>query len=102
MAYLNLSEREALLDELKTLSFRKAKGRLQRLDPQGRMAYYRNAQQTGEFVTKFVLEGKGTEVRLIEEVTEKEGAMTQFGINRQKPQFQFVRVEVAPTPENRT
>jgi hypothetical protein len=99
---MNQSEREALLDELKTMSFRKAKGRLQRIDPKGRMAYYRNAQQTGEIVTAFVLEGKGTQVRLIEQVADKEGKMTQFGMNRLKPHYEFVRVEVEPTPENRT
>ncbi|HYO88660.1 MAG TPA: hypothetical protein VER79_08420 [Candidatus Limnocylindrales bacterium] len=102
MAYLNRDEREALLNDLKTMSFRKAKGRLQRIDPKGRMAYYRNAQQTGEFVTEFVLEGKGTQVRLIEEMTTKDGKVTQFGMNRLKLNYQFVRVEVEPTPENRT
>jgi hypothetical protein len=51
MAYLNQAEREALLDELKALTFRKAKGRVRRLDPKGRLAYFRNDQRTGEVVT---------------------------------------------------
>lgn len=102
MAYLNQTEREALLNDLKKLSFRKAKGRLHRIDPKGQMAYYRNAQQTGEIVTCFVLEGKGTEVRLIEELSYTDGKMTQFGVPRLKPNYQFVRVVVEPMPENRT
>lgn len=102
MAYLNGAERQALLDELKSLSFRKAKGRLRRLDPKGQMAYYRNAQQTGEYVTCFVLHGKGTRVELVEKLTHSDGKETHFGFNRLKPKYTFSRVVIEPTPENRT
>jgi hypothetical protein len=102
MAYLNAAEREALLDELKSLSFRKAKGRLRRMDPKGRMAYYRNAQRTDEFVTCFVLEGKGTRVELVETLAYSEGKEIHLGMNRLKPKFTFSRVVIEPTPENRT
>lgn len=102
MAYLNHAEREALLDELKSLTFRKAKGRLRRLDAKGRMAYYRNFQRTGEFVTCYVLEGKGTRVELVETLKRTEGKVTHFGFNRLKPKYTFSRVVIEPTPENRT
>lgn len=102
MAYLNRAEREALLDELKALSFRKAKGRLRRLDAKGHMAYYRNAQRTGEYITCFVLEGKGTRVELVETLTRIEGKPVHFGPKRMKPKFTFARVVIEPTPENRT
>lgn len=102
MAYLNQAEREALLDELKALSFRKAKGRLRKLDAKGRMAFYRNYQRTGEFVTCFVLEGKGTRVELVETLARTEGKPIHYGVNRLKAKFTFARVAIEPTPENRT
>lgn len=102
MAYLNQAEREALLEELKALSFRKAKGRLRRLDAKGHMAYYRNFQRTGEYVTCFVLEGKGTRVELVETLARNEGKPIHYGPNRLKPKFTFSRVVIEPMPENRT
>ena len=66
MAYLTVSEREALQRELEQLSFGRANGRLKRMDPMGRMAYYRNAQRTGQWVTRHILAGLGTQVTLVE------------------------------------
>ena len=102
MAYLNQAEREALLDELKALSFRKAKGRLRKLAAKGRMAFYRNYQRTGEYVTCFVLEGKGARVELVETLERPEGKLIHYGVKRLKPKFTFARVVVEPTPANRT
>ena len=102
MAYLNAAERLNLVDELKSLSFRKARGRLRRMDPKGRLAYYRNNQRTGEYITCYMLEGMGTKVQLVETLVRTEGKETHFGFNRLKPKFTFARVVVEPTPENRT
>lgn len=99
MAYLNSQERAQLLEKLKTMKFNRAKGKLRRMDPKGRMAYYRNAQQTGELVTCFNLEGMGTRVFLIERLKEKpaHGGPAQI-----RSEYQFVEVIVEPTAENRT
>ncbi len=66
MAYLTVSEREALQRELEQLSFGRANGRLKRMDPMGRIAYYRNAQRTGQWATRHILAGIGTQVTLVE------------------------------------
>lgn len=102
MAYLNQAEREALLNQLKKLSFRRAKGRLRRLDDQGTLTYYRNNQRQDEYVTCFTLAGKGTRVQLVERKTQREGKPAHMGMNRLKPRYDLVRVIVEPTPENRT
>ena len=94
MAYLNQAEREALLDDLSGMKFNRAKFRLQRMDPKGRLLYFRNVQQTGEWHTKFVLEGFGAEVTLVE-VNHAEN--DQY---RNKQNFEFVNVTVEPTAAN--
>ena len=95
MAYLNSSERQQLLDDLTGLKFGRAKGKLQRMDPKGRLAYYRNAQQSGEWHTRYVLESLGTMVTLVE-VNHAENDQP-----RNKQRFEFVNIIVEPTPQNR-
>ena len=94
MAYLNASERGQLLDELSGMKFGRAKFRLSRMDPDGRLAYYRNVQYTGEWHTRFVLEGLGTIVTLVE-VNHAENDQP-----RNKQRFEFVNIIVEPTPAN--
>lgn len=94
MAYLNATERAALLDDLQTMKFNRAKFRLLRMDPKGRLLYYRNVQQSGEWHTKIALEGLGAAVTLVE-VNHAENNQPR---NRQR--FEFVNVIVEPTPEN--
>ena len=94
MAYLNTKEREQLLDELKSLKFNRAKGRLLRMDPKGRLAYYRNVQQSGEWHTRFILEGLGAIVTLVEVNHAKNDQP------RNKQRFEFVNIIVEPTPAN--
>ncbi len=96
MAYLNEQERDKLLDELKDMKFNRAKYRLARMDPKGRLAYYRNVQMSGEWHTKYILEGLGTIVTLVE-VNKAENTQAK---NKQK--FEFVNIIVEPTPGNRT
>lgn len=104
MAYLNRAEREQLLNELKTMSFNRAKGKLRRMDPNGRIAYFRNAQESGKLYTRFELHGMGTTVTLIErdwdkvQTTEAAGAAS----TRLKPGFDLIEVVVEPMASNKT
>ena len=96
MAYLNASERGQLLDELRGMKFGRAKSKLSRLDPEGRLAYYRNVQQSGEWHTRFVLDGLGTIVTLVE--------VNHAGNDqpRNKQRFEFVNIIVEPSPANKS
>ena len=94
MAYLNATEREQLLDDLKHLKFGRAKFKLSRMDPDGRLAYYRNVQQSGEWHTRYILDGMGTIVTLVEVNHAKNDQA------RNKQRFEFVNIIVEPTPAN--
>ena len=96
MAYLNAGQRQQLLDDLKTMKFNRAKFRLLRMDPKGRLAYFRNVQQSGEWHTRVILESLGTAVTLVEV---NHAANDQA---RNKQRFEFVNIIVEPTPDNRT
>lgn len=96
MAFLNQQEREALLDELKEKNFQQIKARLRRIDPKGRLAFFRNAQTVGRWMTRYELSGLGTRVTLVEEAKpfEKKGKL--------RSNFELVEIVVEPTPDNRT
>jgi hypothetical protein len=96
MAYLNAQERQALVDELKNMSFNRAKGKIRSLDPQARLAYYRNSQEVGRWLTRYELPGLGTRVTLVE--THRDVGKN----NKVKSEFEFAEVIVEPTPDNRT
>lgn len=86
MATFSQAQRQALLDELSGMKFGRAKAKLARMDPGGRLAYYRNVQQAGEWHTKFLLEGMGIAVTLVE--------VNHAGNDqaRNKQNFEFVNV----------
>ena len=96
MAYLNVVQRKTLLDDLSGMKFNRAKFKLTRMDPDGRLAYFRNVQQTGEWHTKFILDGLGTAVTLVE-VNHAQNDQV-----RNKQRFEFVNVIVEATPDNRS
>ena len=96
MAYLNNAQRKTLLDDLSGMKFNRAKFKLLRMDPDGRLAYFRNVQQTGEWHTKVILDGLGTAVTLVE-VKHAENNQA-----RNKQKFEFVNVIVEATPDNRS
>jgi hypothetical protein len=98
MAYLNEQERDQLLNELKNMSFNQANWKLRRMDTRGRLAYYRNAQQTGRWSTRYELVGLGTRVTLIEKHTDEPTKVA----NRSRSKFEFIEVIVEPTPDNRS
>jgi len=95
MAFLDAAGRAALRKDLKGMKFNRAKFKLLRLDRQGRLLYYRNAQQSGEWHSKFLLEGLGVAVTLVE---------VNHARNDQprNPQvFEFVDILIEPTAANR-
>lgn len=97
MAYLTAGQRAELQSELEQLSFRRANGRLKRMDPMGRMAYYRNAQNTGQWLTRHVLAGLGTQVTLVEVNLAKETSRP----TRVRNEYVLAEVIVEATPDNR-
>ncbi len=104
MAYLNTQERLALLNDLKTMSFNRAKGKLRKMDPKGYIAFLRNAQQSRRLFTRFDLHGMGTIVTLIEQEVDTVTPDVAYGSNmkRNKSKMELVEVVVEPMPENRT
>jgi hypothetical protein len=104
MAYLNREEREALARELTTMSAGKARGKLRRMDPNSRLRYLRNAQQTGEYLTSLDLPGRGVIVTLVEREVEKQTFSDKPGAApiRLKPDFSLEQVIVDRKPENNT
>ncbi|NWF69647.1 MAG: hypothetical protein HXY40_11230 [Chloroflexi bacterium] len=96
MAYLNAQERDALHQELRTMKFGKAKWKLLHMDPKGRLAYYRNNQATGKWMTRFELVGLGTRVTLVETLN------TRDKNGKHMAEYELIDVVVEPTPENRT
>lgn len=99
MAFLNQQEREKLQKELKDMSFNKAKAKVRRLDPKGRLAYYRNVQNSANrLYTHYELPGLGTRVTLIEQESKK----PLKGGEKLKVQYELVDVIVEPTPDNKT
>ena len=52
-------ERDKLLDDLKEMKFNKAKYKLERIDPKGRLVYFRNVQSVGKWMTRFDLNSLG-------------------------------------------
>lgn len=99
MAFLNQQERDKLLNELKGMNFNKAKAKVRRLDPKGRLAYLRNVQNSAnQLYTRYDLPGLGARVTLIEQETEKPIKDS----NKLKAEFELMDVIVEPMPENRT
>ncbi len=97
MAYLNTEEREALLHELSEMPFKRVMGRLHRIDPKGRMSYFRNAQRSGFLETRFILEGLGTKVVIVEK-HDREPAKDGEVYNSK---YEMVEIAIEPLPDNR-
>ena len=71
MAFLNAQQRADLRQELLNLKrFNKAKGRVRGMDEHSRLAFYRNAQQSGRLQTRYDLPTLGARVTLTEHVDE--------------------------------
>ncbi|MBZ0274739.1 MAG: hypothetical protein K8I60_01260 [Anaerolineae bacterium] len=66
MTYLNEQQRGDLQKELKNMTYDKAKWKLRRMDKDGEMVFYRNAQGGGRWLTRFDLPTLGVRVTLAE------------------------------------
>ncbi len=97
MAYLNANERLALLEDLRKMNFNQAKWKLLHMDPQGRLAFIRNNQEVGRWMTRFDLSGLGTRVTLVERRKD-----IDRNAGRQKVEYEMDEVIVEALPENRT
>jgi hypothetical protein len=95
MSFLNETEREKLLNELKFMSFNPAKRKLRHMDPKARLVLLRNVQQTGEWITRYDLPTLGTRVTLIED---RDASETEIS----KAKYDMVKVIVEPLQGNRT
>ncbi len=93
MAFLNKQERDALLDEIKDKRFNQIRNICFRKDPKARLAYYRNVQESGKWMTRYVLEGLGTQVTVVEKAGYNE--------RRKRRDYQIEQIVVEPTGENR-
>jgi hypothetical protein len=97
MAYLNQQERERLQEDLKNMSFNRARRRLRGIDPKGRLAFLRNVQNVNQWVTRYELSGLGTRVTLIEALE-----MNQRRDGSYRSDYDLLEVVVEPTADNRT
>ena len=98
MAYLTKEERAQLQAELAQMNFRQANFKLKRLDPRGRLAFYRNAQNTGKWMTRHVLTSLGTQVTLVELNSYRQKLNKADRVHND---YNLVDVIVEPTADNR-
>lgn len=97
MAYLNQQQREELVERLSKMKFNRAKHTLVRMDPKGKLAYFRNNQETGKWMTRVDLYSLGTRVTLVESnsVSDKTGRLVRSG-------YELEEIIVEPMPDNHT
>lgn len=96
MEHWNKEQREALAKELAGLKFGQAKWRLLKLDPKGRIKYFRNTQRLGFLATRFELPSFGATVTLYEVHASRTDPITSKikGVNK------LAEVEVEPIGGN--
>lgn len=90
MAFMNKAERDALLNELKDLKLQQIKGKMRRMAG-SRLAFYRNVQETGRWMTRYVVQEKGVQITLVETQAYVKG----------NADFTLSEIIVEPTPDNR-
>lgn len=95
MAFMNKAERDALLEDIKNKRFQQIRGYVHRKDPEARLAYFRNVQESGQWMTRYVLEGMGTQVTIYEKIDEE----NEGWFNKRK--YVIDKILVEPTAQNR-
>lgn len=94
MAFLNQEERDALLNDIKNKSFNGIRGYVYHKDPKARLAYFRNVQESGKWMTRYVLEGLGTQVTVYERIEgENKGLFS-------RRRYEIEQISVEPTANN--
>ncbi len=96
MGYLNAEQRAQLAQELAQLKFNQVKWRLRRMDAQSRLIFFRNTQQIGGLVTRFVLPNYGVTVTLVEGHQSEAEPET----NKLRAKTSLREVIVEPTADN--
>ena len=91
MAFMNKTERDALLDRIKDKRFNRIKGILRGQDRKIKLAYYRNIQEVDRWMTRYILPTRGVQVTLVE--SQK--------VDGFKTDYELVEIIVEPTAENR-
>jgi hypothetical protein len=95
MAFLSKSERDALAEEIKDKNFGQIRAYVHGKDPKARLAYFRNVQESGKWMTRYVLEGLGTMVTVYEALeAEKKGWFS-------KHKYLIDKIVIEPTKDNR-
>jgi hypothetical protein len=98
MAFLNAQERAKLRDDLKQVgNIHRIRGRMNRIDTQGKIRYFRNNVRVGEWHTRYDLKGLGTVVTIIER---NQVSPEQRGDDL-RSDFDIMDIVVDPMPENK-
>jgi len=97
MNYLTEQQRAALAHDLKQMSFKQANWKVKRMDPHGRLVFYRTAQRSRRWLTRYELAGLGTRVTLVED----HSVHAKLNSPLFDSDFELVDVIVEPTPDNR-
>ena len=96
MAFLSKDERDALAEEIKNKNFGQIRGYVHGKDSKSRLAYFRNVQESGKWMTRYVMETLGTMVTVYEDLKEeKKGWFSQR-------KYEIDKIVVEPTKSNRS
>jgi hypothetical protein len=95
MAFLNKQERDALLNDIQNKNFNGIRGYVHGKDTKARLAYFRNVQESGKWMTRYVLEGLGTRVTVYEKIIEDNKVWFS------KRKYEIDQIVVEPTANNR-
>lgn len=66
MSHMDAEQRKSLAEQLVNMKYNQAKWKLLRMDPEGRMKYFRNTQRVGYLMTGFELPTYNVRVTLYE------------------------------------
>jgi hypothetical protein len=95
MAFLSKEERDALAEEIKDKNFGQIRGYVHGKDSKSRLAYFRNVQESGKWMTRYVLETFGTMVTVYEDLKEENKGWFS------KRKYVIDKIVVEPTKTNR-
>jgi hypothetical protein len=98
MSYLNADERQKLAQELVNKKFGAAKWKLQHMDPEGRIKFFRNTQRVGYLMTRYELPTYGVLATLYE----KHSSSTDPITSKINAKNTLAEVVVEPTTDNKS
>ncbi|MDQ7028173.1 MAG: hypothetical protein Q9P01_11260 [Anaerolineae bacterium] len=96
MAYLNKQERDQMAEEIKDKSPSQIRGYVNGKDKKARLAYWRNVQESGKWMTRYIMDSLGTMVTIYETFDEE----SKGWFNQRK--YRVAQIVVEPSPNNRT